>query len=154
VRISERVDNAVRAVTELAAAGTAMTAETIAQHQQISPTYLLDTLRDLKRAGLVRSRRGADGGFTLSRPASQITIADVFRAIDGPLADVHEQRLSELAYPAPADALPVVWMAIRTNLRRVLETVTIADLVDGGIPTHVLELADEYRHTTLQRFGR
>lgn len=155
MRISERVDNAVRAMAVLAAGGDApVKAEYIATGQQISLKYLLDILRDLKRAELVRSRRGPDGGFTLSRDASTISLADVFRAVDGPLADVHDESLRGLAYPPPAEGLPVVWMAIRGSLRRVLETVTVADLVSGELPAEVRDLAREYRSTTEARFGR
>jgi Rrf2 family protein len=153
MRISERVDNAVRAMSELAVAGDeAVKAEAIATRQDISLKYLLDILRDLKRAELVRSRRGPDGGFTLSRPAADISLADIFRAVDGPLADVHDQSLRALAYPAPAKSLPQVWMAIRGSLRRVLETVSVADLVAGRLPADVSELAEEYRRTTEARF--
>ena len=107
MRISERVDNAVRAMAELAAGdGTPMKAETISRSQDISLKYLLDILRDLKRGELVRSKRGPDGGFSLSRPAKTISLADIFRAIDGPLADVHDTSLRGLEYPPPAEALP------------------------------------------------
>lgn len=155
MRISERVDNAVRAMGELAiAGGQPVKAETIATRQDISITYLLDILRELKRAELVRSKRGPDGGFTLSRPAAEISLADVFRAVDGPLADVHDESVRGLVYPAPAEHLPLVWMAIRGSLRRVLETVSIDELVSGRLPAAVVELADEYRRTTEQRYGR
>src|SRR5215217_7911023 len=111
MRISERVDIAVRAMSELAVGGDdAVKAEAIATRQSISLKYLLDILRDLKRAELVRSRRGPDGGFTLSRPATDISLADVFRAVDGPLADIHDLSLRALEYPPPARSLPVVWM--------------------------------------------
>lgn len=154
MRISERVDNAVRAMAELAVGGDEATkAEQIAQRQQISLKYLHDILRDLKRAELVRSRRGPDGGFTLSRPATQISLADIFRAIDGPLADVHDESLRQLSYPPPAEALPQVWMAIRGSLRRVLERVSVADLVSGELPDEVVGLAAEYRRSTEERFG-
>lgn len=155
MRISERVDYAVRAMGELAVAGGgAVKAEAIATRQDISLTYLLDILRDLKRAELVRSKRGPDGGFTLSRPASKISLADVFRAVDGPLADVHDESLRGLSYPPPAEQLPLVWMAIRGSLRRVLETVSVEELVTGHLPAPVLELAEEYRTTTEARYGR
>lgn len=155
MRISERVDNAVRAIGELAVEASAtVKADAIAQHQGISLKYLLDILRDLKRAELVRSKRGPDGGFTLSRPATEISLADVFRAVDGPLADVHDESLRGLEYPAPAESLPLVWMAVRGSLRRVLETVSVADLVAGDLPEGVVELADEYRRATEERFGR
>lgn len=154
MRISERVDNAVRAMGELAVGGTEpVKAETIATSQDMSLKYLLDILRDLKRGELVRSKRGPDGGFTLSRPASEISLADVFRAVDGPLADVHDESLRGLTYPAPAEALPQVWMAIRGSLRRVLETVSVADLVSGDLPAAVRELASEYQAATEARFG-
>lgn len=155
MRISERVDNAVRAMGELAVAGgESVKAESIATRQDISLKYLLDIMRDLKRAELVRSKRGPEGGFALSRPAADISLADVFRAVDGPLADVHDESLRGLAYPPPAGQLPLVWMAIRGSLRRVLETVSIQDLVDGRLPSPVVELAEEYRATTEERYGR
>ena len=154
MRISERVDNAVRAMGELAVGGDdPVKAESIATRQDISLKYLLDILRDLKRAELVRSKRGPDGGFSLSRPAVEISLADVFRAVDGPLADVHDESLRGLEYPEPAQALPEVWMAIRGSLRRVLETVSVADLVAGELPAPVAELAAEYRTATEERFG-
>jgi Rrf2 family protein len=152
MRISERVDNAVRSMAELATAeGESVKADQIAERQDISLKYLLDILRDLKRAELVRSRRGPHGGFTLSRPADTITLADVFRAIDGPLADVHDESLRGLSYPEPAEQLPEVWMAIRASLRRVLETVTVADLARSELPVAVSELAAEYRRDTEAR---
>ena len=155
MRISERVDNAVRAMGELAVGGTEpVKAETIANRQDISLKYLLDIMRDLKRAELVRSKRGPDGGFALSRPAAEISLADVFRAVDGPLADVHDESLRGLEYPAPLQALPQVWMAIRGSLRRVLETVSVADLVSGDLPDGVVETAAEYRAATEARFGK
>ena len=155
MRISERVDNAVRAMGELAVADPAsVKAESISTSQDISLKYLLDILRDLKRAELVRSKRGPDGGFALSRPAGEISLADVFRAVDGPLADVHDESLRGLTYPAPAEQLPLVWMAIRGSLRRVLETVTVEDLVTGRLPASVVELAAEYRAATEERYGR
>jgi Rrf2 family protein len=154
MRISERVDNAVRAMAELALGdGEPIKAEAIAKSQNISLKYLLDILRDLKRAELVRSRRGPDGGFTLSRAAASISLADVFRAIDGPLADVHDESLRGLSYPPPAEALPEVWMAIRGSLRRVLETVSVADLVAGTLPKPVAEVAEEYRRDTEARYA-
>jgi Rrf2 family protein len=155
MRISERVDNAVRAMAELAVGGgEPVKAESIATSQDISLKYLLDILRDLKRAELVRSKRGPDGGFTLSRSADDISLADIFRAIDGPLADVHDESLRGLSYAAPVETLPLVWMAIRGSLRRVLETVSVADLVEGRLPDEVALLADEYRRTTEERFGQ
>lgn len=160
MRISERVDNAVRAMAELASGelaaqpGGVVKAEAIARRQNISLKYLLDITRDLKRAELVRSKRGPDGGFALSRPAAEISLADVFRAIDGPLADVHDESLRDLSYPAPADALPEVWMAVRGGLRRVLEGVSLEDLISGSLPADVAALATEYRRDTAARHQR
>ncbi len=154
VRISERVDNAVRAMAELADAdGSSSKAEAIATNQDISLKFLLDIFRDLKRAELVRSKRGPDGGFTLSRPPGDISLADIFRAVDGPLADVHDESLRDLRYPGPAAGLPEVWMAVRGSLRRVLETVTLADLAAVQLPPEVAELATEYRRSTEERHG-
>lgn len=154
MRISERVDNAVRAMAELGAGdGTPMKAEAISRSQDISLKYLLDIFRDLKRAELVRSKRGPDGGFSLSRAAGEISLADIFRAIDGPLADVHDASLRGLEYSPPVEALPKVWMAIRGSLRRVLETVSVADLIADDLPTEVADLASVYRQTTEDRYG-
>ncbi len=155
MRISERVDNAVRAMAELAASDSSSAkAEAIATSQGISLKFLLDIFRDLKRAELVRSKRGPGGGFTLSRPPEEISLADVFRAVDGPLADVHDESLRNLRYDGSAAALAQVWMAIRGSLRRVLETVTLADLVAGDLPNDVADLAAEYRRTTAERHGQ
>jgi Rrf2 family protein len=154
MRISERVDNAVRAMAELAAGdGTVMKAEAIADRQVISLKYLLDILGDLKRASLVRSKRGPDGGFVLARSAHDISLADIFRAVDGPLADVHDTGLRGLQYPPPAESLVKVWMAVRGSLRSVLETISIADLAAGELPPQVVALADSYRQTTHDRYG-
>jgi Rrf2 family protein len=141
-------------MAELAASSEpSMKAEVVATHQHISLKFLLDIFRDLKRAELVRSKRGPDGGFSLSRPAEEISLADIFRAIDGPLADVHDESLRDLSYAPPAAALPMVWMAIRGSLRQVLETVSLADLVSGELPANVRELAQTYQRTTEQRHG-
>jgi Rrf2 family protein len=160
MRISERVDNAVRFMAELASGeladvdGGAVKAEAIATRQGISLKYLLDITRDLKRAELIRSKRGPTGGFTLSRDADAISLADVFRAVDGPLADVHDESLRGLRYPAPAESLSEVWMAIRGSLRRVLEEVSLDDLISGNLPADVVSLAADYRTTTDRRHPR
>ena len=142
----------MRATAELAVSdGRPTKADTISRRHDISLKYLLDILRDLKRAELVRSKRGPDGGFTLSRPPEEISLADVFRAIDGPLADVHDESLRRLTYAPPAESLPQVWMAVRASLRNVLETVTIADLVAGSLPDDVAAMAAQYRAETEAR---
>jgi len=147
VRISAKVDYAVRAMVQLAAAPpeTHVKAEDIANAQDIPLKFLLGILNDLKRAYLVRSQRGAEGGYALMRPADDITLADVIRVIDGPLANVHDASLSELRYAGPAKQLREVWMAVRASLRSVLETTTLADLVAGDLPGNVRELASTYQ---------
>jgi Rrf2 family protein len=126
-------------------------AEQVARAQGIPVKYLLGIFTDLKRAHLVRSQRGPDGGFALSKPADDITLADIFRAIDGPLADVHDESLATLLYEGAASALPEVWMAVRASLRRVLEAVSISELADGRLPPLVTELAEEYEAATAYR---
>jgi len=147
VRISAKVDYAVRAMAQLAVApeGEPVKAEDIARAQDIPLKFLLGILNDLKRAYLVRSQRGADGGYALMRPGDEITLADVIRVIDGPLANVHDQSLSELSYPGPARHLKEVWMAVRASLRSVLETTTLADLAAGHLPDEVKDLSSTYQ---------
>jgi Rrf2 family protein len=146
MRISVKVDYAVRAMAQLAAEASdePVKAETIARAQDIPLKFLLGILSDLKRAHLLRSQRGAEGGYWLSRPASDISLADVIRAIDGPLANVHDTSLAQLSYEGPAELLREVWMAVRTSLRSVLEVVSLADLASGTLPAHVRQLAEAY----------
>jgi Rrf2 family protein len=145
VRISAKADYAVRATAELAAAegSKPVKAEQVASAQDIPLKFLLNILSELKHAGIVRSQRGADGGFQLARPAEQITLAEVIRAVEGPLASVHEARPEEMEYPGPASSLREVWVAVRANLRAVLETVTLADLASGSLPPTVKELVSD-----------
>lgn len=146
MRISVKVDYAVRAMIQLAAVSSdePVKADTIARAQDIPLKFLLGILSDLKRAHLLRSQRGAEGGYWLARPAEEIALADVIRAIDGPLANVHDTSLAALSYPGPAEQLREVWMAVRTSLRSVLEVVTLADLARGELPSRVQALAKEY----------
>lgn len=146
VRISLKVDYAVRAMAELAAAGgeDPVKADSIARAQDIPQKFLLGILNDLKRAHLLRSHRGAEGGYSLNRPASDISLADVIRAIDGPLANVHDTSLAALSYAGPAESLREVWKAVRTSLRSVLEVVSLADLASGTLPDKVKAMAAEY----------
>jgi Rrf2 family protein len=142
MRISAKADYAVRAAAELAATrpGVLVKAATLASAQQIPRNFLDNILSDLRRAGLVRTQRGAEGGSMLARPAAQITLADVLRAIEGPLAAVRDVRPDELEYGGAAAKLPAVWVALRANMRNVLEHVTLADLVNGKLPRVVTEL--------------
>ena len=143
MRISAKVDYAVRAMAQLAAdqSGEPVKAEHIAREQGIPPKFLLAILHELKGAGLVRSQRGLSGGFVLDGSPEQITVADVIRAIDGPLANVRDTSMDELLYVGPAQGLLDVWMAVRTSLRSVLEGVTLADLASGQLPRSVRALA-------------
>jgi Rrf2 family protein len=143
VRISAKADYAVRAGIELAAAqpGPPMKAEAISKAQGIPVKFLLNILSELKHAKLVQSHRGAEGGYALARPAAEITLADVIRAVEGPLANVHESRPEDVSYPGSAAQLTEIWIAVRASLRLVLERVTLADVARGEIPQDVLDLA-------------
>ncbi|HLM06995.1 MAG TPA: Rrf2 family transcriptional regulator [Blastococcus sp.] len=143
VRITARVDYAVRAVVELAAAAPgALTSERIATAQGIPPRFLQAILGDLQHARLVTSQRGRDGGYRLALPASEISIARVMRVEQGFLAEVHGQRPEDVTYPGCAEALASVWVAAREAYRRVLEEVTLADVVAGKLPAHAAELVE------------
>jgi Rrf2 family protein len=138
VRVSARADYAVRALAELAArSGESITAESIARAQGVPLKFLLGILGELRRAGLVRSQRGPAGGYLLDRDPSSITIADVMRAVDGPLASVQDAKPEDVSYPGPAAKLQDVWIAVRASLRLVLEQVTIGDLLAGKLPPEV-----------------
>jgi len=140
VRTTAKADYAVRAAVELAAVGGLVNAEQIAQAQDIPLNFLENILRDLRRAGIVESRRGQAGGYALARPAEQISVADVIRAVEGPLANVRGRAPETLAYPGAAEKLRDVWVALRANIRAVLEGVTLADVARGELPARVEEL--------------
>jgi Rrf2 family protein len=143
VRISVRADYAIRATAELAVLGSdgPVKAQRIADIEKIPLKFLLNILADLKHANLVQALRGARGGYRLSRPAAEITLAEVIRAVEGPLANVHESRPEALSYLGPSRALREVWIAVRASLRAVLEVVTVADLASGKLPASVTDLA-------------
>jgi len=152
MRIPASVDYAIRAMAELASAGDGpVTAEELARAQGIPLKFLRGIMTELKRSRLVSSQRGPDGGFVLTRPAEEISLADIFRAIDGPLATVRDQSLSSMTHAGAAAELPIVWMAVRASLRRVLEGVSIADLAAGSLPAAITDLASEYRAETESR---
>ncbi len=144
MRVSARADYALRATVELAAAaerGSApVTREAIASAQKIPLKFLESVLLELKHVGIVRSHRGAAGGYSLARDASEITIADVLRAVDGPMANVRGERPELVEYPGPAAPLREVWIAVRASLRGLLEATTIADVVANRLPEHLLQL--------------
>jgi Rrf2 family protein len=142
VRVSAKSDYAIRAAVELAAAGDGpVKGERIAQAQEIPSNFLENILSDLRNAGIVASRRGADGGYWLARPAEDVSLADVIRAVDGPLANVRGVRSEQIAYKGSAEPLREVWVAVRASLRSVLEQVSLADLARGDLPDNVRELA-------------
>jgi len=146
MRISTKIDYALRAMAELASADATrpVKADHIAKRQDIPLKFLLAILGELRRDHLVRSQRGPEGGYVLGRAAKTITLADVMRALEGPLADVHDDSLRLLTYPGPASSLTDVWKAVRSSLRSVLETTTVADLASGRLPRKVQLLADAY----------
>jgi Rrf2 family protein len=143
MRVSAKADYAVRAALELAAAEGSgpIKGERIAQAQAIPIRFLENILLELRHAGLVKSQRGAEGGYWLGRPASEINLADVLRAVEGPLANVRGVRPQELEYEGAAEHLREIWIAVRANLRAVLEEATLAELVRGELPAAVEALA-------------
>ena len=120
-----------------------MKAERIAQAQAIPLKFLENILLDLKHAGIVQSHRGPDGGYRLAVPAEEVALADVIRAVEGPLANVRGQSPDQLEYEGSAERLREVWVAVRASLRSVLEQVTLADLAGGKLPPHVVELTKD-----------
>jgi Rrf2 family protein len=141
MRLSARVDYALRAMSELAAANAPRTVEQLSEAQHIPNKYLESILGELRRSGLLRSQRGPEGGYRLSRPATEISIADVIRALDGELANVRGSRPENLAYIGSAAALQEVWIALRASERTILEGVTLAHVVSGELPKPVATLA-------------
>lgn len=140
MRITAKADYAVRAAVELAAAqpaGLPVKGEQIATAQDIPRNFLENILTELRRAGLVRTRRGAEGGYQLALPAKDITVADVLRAVEGPLAAVQGVQPQDLRYGGAAEHLPEVWVALRAGLRSVLEKVTLADIATARLPKAV-----------------
>jgi Rrf2 family protein len=142
VRVSAKADYALRAVIELAASEDGpVKGEKIAQAQEIPLKFLENILGDLRHAGIVRSQRGVEGGYWLARPAEEITVAEVVRAVEGPIANVRGMGPEQVEYAGSAARLRDVWIAVRANLRAVLEHVTIADVARGELPTAVEDLA-------------
>ena len=145
MRVSAKADYAVRAAIEIAANSSAdepLKGEAIAAAQDIPLPFLHNILGELRHHGLVHSRRGAEGGHWLARSADDITIAEVIRAVEGPLASVRGEGAEDLAYRGDAEPLQAVWLALRANVRQVLESVTLADVVGGELPAPVRELSE------------
>jgi len=141
VEISAKGDYAVRALAVLAAAGgNSMTVAELASAQGIPAGFLQGILQRLRQRGILSSHRGTDGGYRLARPPAEITVADVLRAVDGPLAAVRGQPTEDIDYPGVAGPLKDVWLALRASMRRVIEHVTLEDIVEGPLPGCVTEL--------------
>ncbi|SCG37205.1 RrF2 family transcriptional regulator [Micromonospora halophytica] len=153
MRLSARVDYALRAVAELASVADGanvgrtrpVTAEQIARAQEIPPKFLESILLQLRRGGIVHAQRGPEGGYWLARPGAEISLAEVIRVIDGPLAHVRGQRPEELGYHGAARALQDVWIALRASEREILEQVSIADVAAGTLPGRINQLAADPR---------
>ncbi|MEU6842235.1 Rrf2 family transcriptional regulator [Streptomyces sp. NPDC046716] len=145
MRISARADYAVRASLELAVRGGAepVKAEAVAAAQDIPHKFLEGILSDLRRGGIVLSRRGGNGGYLLARAADEITVADVVRAVEGPIVSVRGERPSALAYSGAAEPLLPLWVALRANVRKILEGVTLDDLAHDRLPDPVRQLAED-----------
>ncbi|MEV6136537.1 Rrf2 family transcriptional regulator [Nocardia sp. NPDC051990] len=157
MHITARVDYAVRTLLEIARApqtygasdrvavqvAPVVKAEAIATAQHIPPKVLETVLAELRRADLVTSRRGPDGGYWLARPATQISIADVIRAIEGPLASVRGERPEDVRYSGAAEPLQRVWIALRVNIRAVLENVSIDDIARDRLPGFIGALTED-----------
>ncbi len=153
MRMSAKAEYAVRAMVQLATVdeGVLVKTDDLAKAQGIPPQFLVDILSDLRTDRLVRSHRGRDGGYELARPAADISIADVLRCIDGPLASVRDIGLGDLPYSGPTAALTDVWRALRASMRSVLEETSLADVASGALPKHVAKLADDYLGQEEQR---
>lgn len=143
MRISARADYAVRAALQLAASQDdgPLKAEAIADAQDIPHKFLEGILNDMRRGGLVLSQRGGNGGYRLAKPAQSISIADVIRVVDGPLVSVRGVRPPDLTYTGPAEALLPLWIALRANVREILDGVTLADVASSKLPLDVSALS-------------
>jgi Rrf2 family protein len=143
VEISAKTDYAVRALLGLAERAPDLVKVDVLIHDQKLPRKFLEAiLGELRRAGLVRSQRGADGGYALARPATDITIGSIIRAVDGPLAEVRGLRPDQTTYIGVAVHLPEVWVAVRASLRRVLDETTLQQVLNGKLPAHVRKMVD------------
>lgn len=143
MRISAKADYAVRAALELGKAGAEqpVKGDVVAEAQGIPLKFLENILGELRHHRIIASRRGAEGGYWLAKPADQITLAEVIRAVEGPLATVRGEGADELDYKGAAEPLQAVWIALRANIRAVLEEVTLADVVSGKLPADVTKLS-------------
>lgn len=140
MRVTGRIDFAIRAACELAHRQGTVRLEDIAEAQDLPTEYVRAAMRDLRRAGIVASRRGHDGGYSLNVPADEVSLADIIRAVDGPLTEVRGVRPDTVTYVGVAEPLRDVWLALRANERLILEGVTLADIVTDALPPVVTGL--------------
>jgi Rrf2 family protein len=142
MQVSAKTDYALRALLELAASADdrPRPVEELAEAQEIPVSFLKNILAQLRSAGIVRSRRGSEGGYQLAQPADQLSLASVIRAVEGPLVGVRGERPEAVSYGGSAECLREVWVAVRVNLREVLEQVTVADVAEGKLPPAVVAL--------------
>jgi Rrf2 family protein len=145
MHVTAKADYAVRAVVELAdsAQDSPRKVDEVAQAQDIPVSFLENILTQLRSSGIVRSQRGPEGGYWLAQPADEVNLAQIIRAVEGPLVGVRGQRPEEVEYVGSAESLQQVWIALRANLRKVLENVTVADVAAGRLPKEVLALTRE-----------
>ncbi len=143
MQISAKTDYAVRALLSLAAREPDLVKiDTVVTEQGMPRKFVEAILGELRRAGIVRSQRGADGGYALARPASEIKLGSVIRAVDGPLAEVRGLRPHETEYAGVASHLPMVWVAVRASLRQVLDETSLSEVLSGELPEHVRRLTE------------
>ena len=142
MHVTAKADYAVRAVVELADSSQSAPrkVEDIARSQSIPVSFLENILTQLRSSGVVRSQRGPEGGYWLAHPPEEVNLAQIIRAVEGPLVGVRGQRPEEIEYSGSAEALQQVWVAVRANLRAVLEEVTVADVAGGKLPKAVIAL--------------
>jgi Rrf2 family protein len=145
MHVTAKADYAVRAVVELAGSshGAPRKVDDVARSQGIPVSFLENILTQLRSSGIVRSQRGPEGGYWLAQASEQVSLADIIRAVEGPLVGVRGQRPEEIEYTGSAEALQSVWIALRANLRKVLESVSVADVAAGKLPKEILALTRE-----------
>jgi Rrf2 family protein len=145
MHVTAKADYAVRAIVELVGSSqqSPRKVDDVAQSQRIPVSFLENILTQLRSSGIVRSQRGPEGGYWLAQPADELSLATVIRAVEGPLVGVRGQRPEEIEYVGSAESLQQVWIALRANLRKVLEHVTIADVAAGNLPDDVMALTRE-----------
>jgi Rrf2 family protein len=143
MRVSAKVDYAVRALLELAvAADGPVKGERIAQAQEIPLKFLENILIDLRHANIVRAQRGAEGGYWLARPANEVTLGEIIRAVEGPLASVRGEPPEDVTYTGAAEHLRTVWVAVRASLRSVVDELTLADVAADRMPARIRRLTE------------